>query len=126
MRKRYETRTQKLGVVQQMIFTDGIRREDLPPIPLLNTESFRIVLAEALTCNTPIIASNLTSVRTVIDEETGMLIKPRSYMDIVHTVRAALKNKHRHRRISKKAHRFYTPITVSKKCECVYKEMPHE
>jgi glycosyltransferase involved in cell wall biosynthesis len=86
LKERYRERAKLLGVAEKTVFAGKYANEDLPPIyrtadvsvlPSFPPESFGLVLIEALACGTPVIASNLPGVRTVVrDGEDGFLVPP--------------------------------------------------
>lgn len=93
-----EGEAKKRGIEDRVVFVGKISTEDLIRayqaadvllFPSTNkAEAFGLVALEAQACGTPVIASNLPGVRTVVkDGETGILVQPGSVSDIV----AALK-----------------------------------
>jgi len=86
LRKEYEGQAHELGIANRVIFTGAVQHENLPPyfqcadvtvLPSSQTESFGLVLIESLACGTPVIASSLPGVRTVVSHGSdGFLVEP--------------------------------------------------
>lgn len=87
LRSSYQQRTAQLGLAEQVYFPgyvpdaelpDYYRLADVTILPSTTTgEAFGLVLLESLACGTPVIASNLPGVRTVVDEgRDGVLVEP--------------------------------------------------
>lgn len=86
MRQAYEEEAVHLGLAKQVIFAGAIDQADLPPyyraadltiLPSDVPESFGLVLIESLACATPVVASNLPGVRTVVEHgNDGVLVPP--------------------------------------------------
>lgn len=87
-RRIYEARAKEIGIHDRTHFVGRLSRQDLArayrsmdvfAFPSTNTaEAFGLVAAEAMACGTPVIASDLPGVRTVVrNGETGLLIPPR-------------------------------------------------
>lgn len=68
-----------LGKADQTVLRDAYRSADVCVLPSTNqAEAFGLVLLEAQSCGTPVIASDLPGVRTaVMHGETGLLVPPR-------------------------------------------------
>jgi len=89
---RYEEIARTSGLSERVIFTGAVPNHDLPPyynaadisiLPSFPPESFGIVLIESLACGTPVIASDLPGVRSVVsDGRDGFLISPGSTSDL--------------------------------------------
>ena len=87
LRSSYETVAQTLGLAERVHFAGRVRDEDLPDyyrladvtvLPSLTMgEAFGLVLVESMACGTPVIASDLPGVRTVITAgQDGYLVAP--------------------------------------------------
>lgn len=75
LRAAYEKQSQKLGISDRTLFAGKVANQDLAPfyraadvtiLPSSPPESFGLVLIESLACATPVIASNIPGVRTVV------------------------------------------------------------
>lgn len=86
MRQEYEQQAIQLGIAARVKFVGAIDHEHTPPffrsadltvLPSSPPESFGLVLIESLACGTPVVASNIAGVRTVVDHEwNGLLVDP--------------------------------------------------
>lgn len=82
----------KLGLESMVIFTGFVLNEDAPGyynasdvfiFPTLRLESFGIVIAEAMACGTPVIASRIGSIPDVIDDSiNGILFHPGDFIEL--------------------------------------------
>lgn len=66
-------------------------------------EAFGIVLIESMACGTPVIASDLPGVRTVLDEETGLLATPGDAARLREALRALIGDTARRERMGARA-----------------------
>jgi glycosyltransferase involved in cell wall biosynthesis len=67
---------------------------DIFVFPTLRLESFGIVIAEAMACGKPVIASNIGSIPNVIDNGVnGILIPPGDYEELASQIRRLLKDR---------------------------------
>lgn len=93
-RKAAQTEVVRLGLADRVTFAGRLPQADLVAayqqadvllFPSTNAaEAFGLVALEAQACGTPVIASRLPGVRTVVrDEETGLLVRPGSVEDLV-------------------------------------------
>lgn len=93
----------QLGIESKVIFTGFVPNEDASKyynaadifiFPSLRLESFGIVLAEAMACAKPIIASNIGSIPEVIDDGINGLFIPHGNIDeLVKKILFLLQNK---------------------------------
>ncbi|MBQ2961813.1 glycosyltransferase family 4 protein [Methanobrevibacter sp.] len=91
LKKRYE-KEHSNGNIDNVYFT-GSRNdvEDIiPSCDLLvlpsHSESFGLVLIEALACGKPVIGSDVGGIREIITEEVGLLIDPNDASDLANTI----------------------------------------
>lgn len=86
-------RAQELGVKDKVIFTGFVSDQELVKLynranccvlPSINmNEAFGIVLVQAMACGTPVIASDLPGVRTVVqNNKNGYLVPPRDHKEL--------------------------------------------
>jgi glycosyltransferase involved in cell wall biosynthesis len=102
LRKEYERQAHEFGLSRRVIFTGAIRHEHLPPyfrsadvtiLPSSQTESFGLVLIESLACGTPVIATSLPGVRTVVSHGMdGFLVEPNNPISLAEAVSTILKD----------------------------------
>lgn len=86
LRAGYEQQARKLGLGSRVVFAGAILHEatpeffasaDVTVLPSTPPESFGLVLIESLACGTPVIASAIPGVRTVVDDgNDGLLVEP--------------------------------------------------
>lgn len=85
MRTVYEQEVAVAGLTDRTIFAGAVDHEQTPPffraadvtvLPSSPPESFGLVLIESLACGTPVIASNIPGVRTVVAHGSDGLLVP--------------------------------------------------
>ena len=83
-RARLGGRVRFVGDVADEALPDYYRAADALALPSIDrTEAFGLVLLEALACGTPVVASRLPGVRTLVDEgRTGFLVEPGDPFDL--------------------------------------------
>jgi len=129
---KYEKMAENLGIKEKVIFTGEVSDNDLPDyynladifvLPSINrSESFGIVLLEAMACGKPCIASNLPGVRTVVDDgETGFLVEPKNVDDLVKKIKSLLESENLLKKMGeagrKKVEEKYNQNKIIKKIE---------
>jgi glycosyltransferase involved in cell wall biosynthesis len=105
----------ELGIADKTIFPGFVRNEDTSLFynasdafifPTLRLESFGIVIAEAMACGKPVIASRIGSIPSVIEDGIdGILFKPGDYEELAMRIKSLLNDKGYHQRLSKNAYR---------------------
>lgn len=104
LRKQFEDYARNLGVSDRVIFTGWIKNEELAKYYALadvfvlpstdRTESFGIVVAEAQACGLSAVISDWPGVRTtIIDGQTGYLVKPGDVDDLTYRLTQLFNNK---------------------------------
>jgi len=94
LKEDYKRQAEELKIADRVIFTGGIKNEDLVKhynladcliLPSINQgEAFGIVQIEAMACGKPVIVSNLPGVRTVLqDNETGFVFENKNINNLV-------------------------------------------
>lgn len=88
LRSGYERQADSLGIAGRSVFAGAVDHAETPPyyrsaditvLPSSPPESFGLVLIESMACGTPVVASALPGVRTVVaDGENGFLAEPGS------------------------------------------------
>lgn len=93
LRQRYEAMAHTLGIVEQVRFAGNALREELPDFYRLadvfvlpsvgRSEAFGMVSLEAMASGTPVVASRLPGVRTVVEDgRTGLLVEPANVQEL--------------------------------------------
>lgn len=79
-----DRRTHFMGRLDDSVVVDAMRSADVLAFPSTNAaEAFGLVALEAQACGTPVVASDLPGLRTVVlQNETGVLVKPGSIPDL--------------------------------------------
>lgn len=101
LRPQYMRLATELGIAPRVIFQGRVSDEDLPGhyamsdlvvLPSVTMgEAFGIVLLEAMACATPVIASNLPGVRSVVEDGVnGVLVEPNDPADLAQKIQAML------------------------------------
>ncbi len=95
--------------------------------PSTGYESFGLVLAEAMSAGTPVIASDIAGYRDVIEDGvTGLLVPPTDDNELAKAIIHLLRNTTRNRQLSQaaqKAVQQYDWVRVTGKIEAYYKEL---
>lgn len=100
LRPAYERQARSLGIAPRVRFAGGIPEDDLAAyftsadvtvLPSTDrTEAFGLVLLESMACGTPVVASSLPGVRTlVMHGETGFLVPPGDAFALAAAIREA-------------------------------------
>ena len=81
-----------MGRLDDPAVVDAMRSADVLAFPSINAgEAFGLVALEAQACGTPVVASDLPGLRTVVRQnETGLLVKPGSISDLAQGLNRAL------------------------------------
>lgn len=103
-----------LGIADSVIFPGFVRNEDTSLFynasdvfifPTLRLESFGIVIAEAMACQKPVIASHIGSIPTVIEDGiNGTLFKPGDYGELATQIKRLLNDQEYYKKLSQNAH----------------------
>ena len=102
-----------LGIADKVIFPGFVRNEDTSLIynasdvfifPTLRLESFGIVIAEAMACGKPVIASNIGSIPNVIDNGVnGILFPPGDFRELAIQIKRLFNDRMYSEALSEKA-----------------------
>jgi glycosyltransferase involved in cell wall biosynthesis len=85
LKPEFETLSNRLGLEERVSFTGAICNKDLAAyysaadvtiLPSMPPESFGLVLIESMACGTPVIASNLPGLRTVVEQGVDGYLVP--------------------------------------------------
>lgn len=135
LKEGYKKMAEKLGIKNKVIFTDKVETQELPDyynladvfvLPSINrSESFGIVLLEAMACGKLCLASNLPGVRTVIDDgKTGFLVEPRNVEDLAEKIKTSLESRELRKKMGdagrRKVEEKYNQDKIIKKIEEIY------
>jgi glycosyltransferase involved in cell wall biosynthesis len=126
-----------LGLSDRVYFLGAIANENLPPyyamadvvvLPSIPPESFGMVLIESMACGTPVIASNLPGVRTVVaDGQDGYLVEPGDVGGLAESMRRLLDDPLLRREMGQrgrvKVEAKYTWPVVVDRLETIYLEL---
>ena len=103
LRSSYQAMAEKLGIASRIHFTGYVANVELPlyyrladvtVLPSVTMgEAFGLVLVESMACGTPVIATDLPGVRTVVNHGSdGFLVKPGDPGSLVGALQQILKN----------------------------------
>jgi glycosyltransferase involved in cell wall biosynthesis len=105
----------ELGILEKVIFAGFIPNEqtslfynavDIFIFPTLRLETFGIVIAEAMACGKPVIASNIGSIPDVIDDGiNGILFPPGDYQELASQIKRLLNDQNYSKMLSENAYR---------------------
>jgi glycosyltransferase involved in cell wall biosynthesis len=135
----YEKISHSFNLQNRIYFPGSVPTEDLPDyyrmadvtvLPSITmSEAFGLVLLESLACGTPVIASDLPGVRTLVEENTdGYLVKPGDVDDLQGKLLNMLSLTDQQRKNMgiagrKKVEKKFTLEQISKSLEEVYKQV---
>lgn len=138
MRNNYINKARRLGILHKVVFPGKLsdvdlvkeyQKADIFILPSINShEAFGLVLLEAMSCATPVIASSLPGVRTVFtDNSEGIYIKPNSVDSLKESLTKMLKDDDMRVRMSNNALKLvknkYSWEVVAKKLDGVYRNL---
>lgn len=138
LRKYYKKSAEKLKIDDRVIFTGGIKDEDLIiyynladalVLPSINQgEAFGIVQLEAMACGKPVIVSNLPGVRTVLKEnETGFVFENKNIDDLAKKINKLFSDAIRYQEFCHHARQrvlnHFSDQVISKKLIQIYKKV---
>ena len=114
LRSALEDQAKKLGISKRLKFLGTVSNSllvqiysisDLLVLPSTSSsEGFGLVLAEAMSCEVPVIASNVGGIPNVVkSHKTGLIIKPRNTLEIVNATLHLLENEKLRKRMGKMA-----------------------
>jgi glycosyltransferase involved in cell wall biosynthesis len=111
LRRSYEQQAAALGITDRIVFAGAIRHGDTPAfyrvadltvLPSSPPESFGLVLIESLACGTPVVASNIPGVRTVVDHgQDGLLVPPNNPDALCEAILTILGDKAAHQEMAR-------------------------
>lgn len=102
LRPAYERQAAQLGLVDRTRFAGAVPHAETPPfyrgadltvLPSSPPESFGLVLVESLACGTPVVASAIPGVRTVVDHgHDGLLVPAHNAASLAEAIRQVLRD----------------------------------
>ncbi|MFA5358326.1 MAG: glycosyltransferase family 4 protein [Patescibacteria group bacterium] len=134
----YIAQVKRLGLADRVLFAGYVSDFDLARyynfanvfvLPSVDkSEAFGLVYVEAMACATPVIASNLAGVRTVVDDGlTGFLVEPRNVSDLADKIDRILSNDSLAQKMgeagAEKVKEKYTWPEIAKQIDRVYREV---
>ena len=138
LRQAYEQQAAELGIHKQVTFVGKIGHERLPEfyraadvtvLPSSPPESFGLVLIESMACGTPVIASDIPGVRTVVDNGRSGFLTPHADIEALSTklqVMLALPQSERHKlglAGRQKVEKMYAWPQIGRQLESIYKRV---
>jgi glycosyltransferase involved in cell wall biosynthesis len=140
LRPSLETLAKELGLGERVRFLGKRSPSDLPPfytaanvlvLPSTSVESFGLVLIEAMACATPVIASALPGVKSLVrDHVDGCLVVPGNLEALTKGLTHMLANPERSQKMGKagyeKVRHFYDWKVIGERLETLYAEVMYE
>ncbi len=138
MRAGYQQRAQALGLGERVNFVGRASEAELPDyyrlagvtvLPSLTMgEAFGLVLVESLASGTPVIASNLPGVRTVVDApNSGLLVEPGDSAGLAQAIGQILANENLRREMGQRGRarveQNYSWQQIGLRLESIYREV---
>ncbi len=128
LQKQYQTRVRQLEIAHAVYFAGYVPDDELPMyyntshitvLPSVSrSEAFGLVLAESQSCGTPVVATDISGVRSVVDPTSGICVPPRNPLSLCKALTTLLREDKEHlreRRASARAfarthfdHRFFS------------------
>jgi glycosyltransferase involved in cell wall biosynthesis len=132
----YKQLSLSLDLGSQVHFIGKIANRELPLIysasdvvvlPSFVQEAFPLVLLEAMACGKPFIASNLPGVRSMVDNENGLLVKPGDAIDLAEKISEILHDPGRQKEMGVrgrlKVEKDYSWEKINKRLEQTYQDV---
>jgi len=142
LRPEYQRQAEALGLGQRLFFAGRVSKRELADyyrlaqvtvLPSITMgEAFGLVLIESLACGTPVIASNLPGVRSVVtDGLDGLLARPGDIPDLAEKIAHMLALPEAQRRAMgaagrRKVERQYTWELAADRLEAIYRDILSE
>ena len=114
-----------LGLLSPVELAVFFRLSDVTVLPSINgTESFGMVQVEAMTCGTPVVASDLPGVRQpVLTTGMGRIVPPRDPAALEQALIEVLDRKDQYRGNSAEIAERFAPATIAREYEALYQEV---
>jgi glycosyltransferase involved in cell wall biosynthesis len=137
LREAYRQQSARLNLADRVAFAGAIAHADLPPyfrsadltvLPSSPPESFGLVLIESLACGTPLVASNIPGVRTVVEDGgDGLLVEPRNPLALAEAITRMLRDEGARREMGRrgraKVEARYDWQAVGARLEAIYRHV---
>ena len=138
MRDAYERQAADLGLAGRVIFAGAIPHDELPVVfasadvtvlPSSPPESFGMVLIESMACGTPVIASDIPGVRTLVDEGIDGYLVPCGHSEALASAIGAVLDVPPQDRIAlgragrEKVRAHYDWSAIGQQLEAIYREL---
>lgn len=141
LRARYEQEAWELGIAHRTIFVGAVDHDDTPQffrraavtvLPSSEVESFGLVLIESMACGTPVVASNIPGIRSVVDHGVdGFLVTPGDSLELARAIELTLANEE-HRQLMgqrgrRKVEARYAAARIGQRLDALYTTvLPYE
>lgn len=136
LRAGYEQQARRLGIDDRTVFAGRIDHDDLPDfyrsshvtvLPSTPPESFGLVLIESMACGTPVVASRIPGVRTVVDDGIdGLLVDSADAGALARGIDALLADNDRRKTMGSrgraKVEARYAWETIGARLEAIYQQ----
>ena len=109
-----------LGQKTNTEVAEYMNASDLLVLPSLN-EGLPVVVYEALSCGTPVVATKVAGTPELVDKDVGFLVKPKNAEDLQEKILLALRKKWDTKKLLARAKEFSTEVTAKRVFD-VYKK----
>ncbi|MBI2208870.1 glycosyltransferase [Candidatus Woesearchaeota archaeon] len=102
-----------LGQKTNAEVADYMNASDLLVLPSLN-EGLPVVVYEALSCGTPVVATEVAGTPELVNKDVGFLVKPKNTEDLQEKIFLALRKKWNTKKLLERTKEFSTEVTAKK------------
>ena len=136
LRQRHERHAAK-HINGRAIFVGDVSDEELPTyyaaadvvvLPSIDrTEAFGLVLLEAMACGTPVVASRLRGVQTLVEDKvSGYLVHPGDEAELARRIRKTIDNRDRMSAAARRVATNFCWRELAARAESVYRDLLHK